>query len=140
MMSDEQWNKKQEEVFASIFTPVENGISAKKVIKSLEGRRTVWQKLYSMVGKDLESYNDRFSLMDVGRIIYNGRQYLVLRCCLWDFVVIDLETLTCIDEELGFLMVQDDSFIKFRGIDREDLDYFTFDKLNKKTTKKVTKK
>lgn len=136
-MSNEEWNELQSKVFAKAFEQVEDGVSAKGVIASLERRRNVWKKFYSIVGKDIEPYNERFSIMDMGRIEYNNRMYLVLRYGLWDFIVIDIETMTCVSQEDGILMAQDDVFDRFKGIHNEDIKYFTFDKLKKKTIKKV---
>lgn len=136
-MTNEEWNELQSKVFSCLFNNVEDGVSAKKVISSLERKRNIWKKMYSIVGKELEPYNERFSIMDIGRIEYNGRMYLVLRCGLWEFVVIDLETMTCISQEAGINMALDKEFNRFKGICDDDIKYFAFDKLKKKTVKKV---
>lgn len=136
-MTNEEWNNVQDNLFSKLFLPVEDGVSAKKIIQSLEGRKSIWQSLYKMVGKDIEPNNERFSIMDLGRIEYQGRMYLVLRHGLWEFVVIDLENMCCIDQEDGINMAQDDVFEQFRGIDKQDIELFGFDKLKKKTIKKV---
>lgn len=136
-MTNEEWNELQSKVFSCAFTDIEDGVSTKKVISSLERRRNVWKKMYSIVGKDLEPYNERFSIMDMGRIQYNGRMCLVLRCGLWEFVVIDIEAMTCVLPEDGMNMALDEVFNRFKGISEEDIQYFSFDKLKKKTIKKV---
>ena len=136
-MTNEEWNDLQSKVFSCAFTEIEDGVSTKKVISSLERRRNVWQKMYSIVGKDLEPYNERFSIMDMGRIEYNGRMYLVIRYGLWEFVVIDIETMTCVNQEDGINMALDEVFNRFKGISDDDIKYFAFDKLKKRTVKKV---
>ena len=136
-MSNEEWNGLQNNVFTKLFNPVVDGISSKYVISLLEYRRNVWKKFNNIIGSDIEPDNDRFSVIDIDRIEYNGRIYLIIKYGFWDFIVIDVQDMTCLSQEDGISIVKKNIFNVFRRIDEETIKYCSFDKLNKKTIKKV---
>ena len=128
-MSNEEWNKLQETVFLKLFSNT-NGVSSKLVIKALERRRNVWQKLYSIVGRELDPNNKRYSIMGIDKISILDKVYLVLRTGLWEFVVIDINDMRCVVSNEAMKLFNDGAFEKFRGIDESDMQYLSFEILS----------
>ena len=128
-MSNEEWNKLQETVFLKLFSNT-NGVSSKLVIKALERRRNVWQKLYSIVGRELDPNNKRYSIMGIDKISILDKVYLVLRTGLWEFVVIDINDMRCVVSNEAMMLFNEGAFEKFRGIDENDMQYLSFEILS----------
>lgn len=135
-MSNEEWNKLQETVFLKLFSNTE-GVSSKLVIKALERRRNVWQKLYSIVGRELDPNNKRYSIMGIDKISILDKVYLVLRTGLWEFVVIDINDMRCVVSDEAMMLFNEGAFEKFRGIDESDMQYLSFEILSNNAIKEL---
>ena len=135
-MTNEEWNKIQESVYLKLFSNTD-GVSSKKIIKALKRRRGVWQKFYKMIGKEIDPMNERFSVMDLDKIIMAEKVYLVLRIGLWEFIVIDINNMRCLSHDESMVLLDHDKFEKFRGIDETDVEYFSFESLSNKKVKEV---
>ena len=135
-MTNEEWNKIQENVYLRLFSSTE-GISSKRIIKSLERRRNVWKKLYSIVGKEMDPNNKKYSIMGIDKIVLEDKTYLVIRTGLWEFIVININDMRCLDNDEALILFSDGVFEKFRGIDEDDLHYLSFEKLTDNTLKEL---
>ena len=135
-MTNEEWNKIQENVYLRLFSSTE-GISSKKIIKALERRRNVWKKLYSIVGKEMDPNNKKYSIMGIDKIVLEDKTYLVIRTGLWEFIVININDMRCLDNDEALILFSDGVFEKFRGIDEDDLHYLSFEKLTDNTLKEL---
>ena len=135
-MTNEEWNKIQENVYLRLFSSTE-GISSKRIIKSLERRRNVWKKLYSIVGKEMDPNNKKYSIMGIDKIVLEDKTYLVIRTGLWEFIVININDMRCLDNDEALVLFSDGVFEKFRGIDEDDLHYLSFEKLTDNTLKEL---
>ena len=135
-MTNEEWNKIQENVYLRLFSSTE-GISSKKIIKALERRRNVWKKLYSIVGKEMDPNNKKYSIMGIDKIVLEDKTYLVIRTGLWEFIVININDMRCLDNDEALFLFNDGVFEKFRGIDEDDLHYLSFEKLTDNTLKEL---
>lgn len=135
-MTNEEWNKIQENVYLRLFSSTE-GISSKRIIKSLERRRNVWKKLYSIVGKEMDPNNKKYSIMGIDKIVLEDKTYLVIRTGLWEFIVININDMRCLDNDEALVLFNDGVFEKFRGIDEDDLHYLSFEKLTDNTLKEL---
>ena len=135
-MTNEEWNKIQENVYLRLFSSTE-GISSKRIIKSLERRRNVWKKLYSIVGKEMDPNNKKYSIMGIDKIVLEDKTYLVIRTGLWEFIVININDMRCLDNDEALILFSDGVFEKFRGIDEDDMHYLSFEKLTDNTLKEL---
>lgn len=135
-MTNEEWNKIQENVYLRLFSSTE-GISSKKIIKALERRRNVWKKLYSIVGKEMDPNNKKYSIMGIDKIVLEDKTYLVIRTGLWEFIVININDMRCLDNDEALVLFSDGVFEKFRGIDEDDMHYLSFEKLTDNTLKEL---
>ena len=135
-MTNEEWNKIQENVYLRLFSSTE-GISSKKIIKALERRRNVWKKLYSIVGKEMDPNNKKYSIMGIDKIVLEDKTYLVIRPGLWEFIVININDMRCLDNDEALVLFSDGVFEKFRGIDEDDMHYLSFEKLTDNTLKEL---
>ena len=135
-MTNEEWNKIQENVYLRLFSSTE-GISSKKIIKALERRRNVWKKLYSIVGKEMDPNNKKYSIMGIDKIVLEDKTYLVIRTGLWEFIVININDMRCLDNDESLVLFSDGVFEKFRGIDEDDMHYLSFEKLTDNTLKEL---
>ena len=135
-MTNEEWNNIQENVYLKLFSSTE-GISSKKIIKALERRRNVWKKLYSIVGKEMDPNNKKYSIMGIDKIVLEDKTYLVIRTGLWEFIVININDMRCLDNDEALVLFNDGVFEKFRGIDEDDLHYLSFEKLTDNTLKEL---
>ena len=135
-MTNEEWNKIQENVYLRLFSSTE-GISSKRIIKSLERRRNVWKKLYSIVGKEMDPNNKKYSIMGIDKIVLEDKTYLVIRTGLWEFIVININDMRCLDNDEALVLFSDGVFEKFRGIDEDDMHYLSFEKLTDNTLKEL---
>lgn len=135
-MTNEEWNKIQENVYLRLFSSTE-GISSKKIIKALERRRNVWKKLYSIVGKEMDPNNKKYSIMGIDKIVLEDKTYLVIRTGLWEFIVININDMRCLDNDEALILFSDGVFEKFRGIDEDDMHYLSFEKLTDNTLKEL---
>jgi hypothetical protein len=135
-MTNEEWNNIQENVYLRLFSSTE-GISSKKIIKALERRRNVWKKLYSIVGKEMDPNNKKYSIMGIDKIVLEDKTYLVIRTGLWEFIVININDMRCLDNDEALVLFSDGVFEKFRGIDEDDMHYLSFEKLTDNTLKEL---
>lgn len=135
-MTNEEWNKIQENVYLRLFSSTE-GISSKKIIKALERRRNVWKKLYSIVAKEMDPNNKKYSIMGIDKIVLEDKTYLVIRTGLWEFIVININDMRCLDNDEALVLFNDGVFEKFRGIDEDDMHYLSFEKLTDNTLKEL---
>ena len=135
-MTNEEWNKIQENVYLRLFSSTE-GISSKRIIKALERRRNVWKKLYSIIGKELDPNNEKYSIMDIDKIILDDNTYLVLRTGLWEFIVVNVNDMRCLSNDEALVLFNNGVFEKFRGIDEDDMHYLSFDTLTDNTLKEL---
>lgn len=135
-MTNEEWNKLQESIYLRLFSNTE-GVSSKKIIKALERRRNVWQRLYSIVGKEMDPNNKRYSIMGIDKVVLVDKTYLVVRTGMWEFVVINLNDMRCLEVDEASMLFNEGAFEKFRGIDEDDMQYVSFVKLSNKTIKEL---
>lgn len=135
-MTNEEWNKTQENVYLRLFSSTE-GISSKRIIKALERRRNVWKKLYSIIGKELDPNNEKYSIMNIDKIILDDNTYLVLRTGLWEFIVVNVNDMRCLSNDEALVLFNSGVFEKFRGIDDDDMNYLSFETLTDNTLKEL---
>lgn len=135
-MTNEEWNNIQEQAYLQLFSNDE-GLSSKDLLKKLENIRGIWRKLYSIIGKEVDPNNDRFSVMDISKVCCNDKVYLMLRIGLWEFIVIDINNMRCLSKEEVIATLNHELFDRFYGLDESDVEYFTFEKLKKKPLKQV---
>ena len=135
-MTNEEWNKLQENIYLRLFSNTE-GVSGKKIVKALERRRNVWKKLYSIVGNEMDPNNDRYSIMGIDKVNMNDKVYLVLRTGMWEFIIININDMRCLEIDEALMLFNDGVFEKFRGIDEDDMEYLSFEKISNKTLKEL---
>lgn len=135
-MTNEEWNNIQEEAYLQLFSNTE-GISSRELILGLVNVKSIWRNLYSIIGNEVDPNNDRFSVMDLSKVCTNDKVYLMLRIGLWEFIVIDINNMRCLSKDEVVASLNHELFDKFYGLDENDVEYFTFEKLKKKPLKKV---
>ena len=135
-MTNEEWNNIQEQAYLQLFSN-NDGLSSKELLIKLEDIRSIWRKLYSIIGNEIDPNNDRFSVMDISKVSCNNKVYLMLRIGLWEFIIIDINDMRCLSKEEVLATLNHELFDRFNGLDDTDVEYFTFEKLKKKPLKRV---
>lgn len=129
-MTHKEWNEKQNVAFESFFKEVPNGYSLKQFMVDMHRRRSVWQRLYKIVGEELAPGNNIFKFNNIKKVQSNGKTYLMIRVNIWGFVVIDVNDMRCIEYEEATRVIDSEIYRGKFNIRKEEIGYLYFDILS----------
>lgn len=88
-METREWNKLQLELFEKIMD--KNDIELLEVMERLEPFIDVWDRMLNILIESSDDIDKYTNLRGIKVINKDGINYLFIKCCIWDYIVIDMD-------------------------------------------------
>lgn len=113
---------------------VEEGISLQNFMKDTNFIQETWNNLHQLLEKNLRYFDAWSTLDDIKQVTNQGKDYLIIKLRIWNYIIIDLETNQSVSNEKIRNYFNEEFFIKTfeeRKIEDKDcLDMYHFDLYN----------
>ncbi len=124
-------NRTKEELRDKLFEKyfeVKDGILVLDLINKLSFIKEAWKELHILCGENIECFHFMLSLGKFRMMKHQGREYLILKLGLWEYVIIDLEKKENISE-MDFHTLFDEDFFVEHFDERKEEDKSIFETL-----------